>query len=149
MPHIYSRNCPFSFNNLHPHLIHPPLDLPQCHSTRSGQTDRQIGLATSLLQELLIRLIVSDAANNISRVGYVTASVRGRLLVIRANNNKKAVLTQRLPRDVPYSDRTIRQYAHGLLLESTFIPSIVPIAGLYRQKIQKLPSLWPLRRNRK
>jgi len=33
--------------------------------------------------------------------------------------NKKAELSQRLPRDAP--DRTIRQYAHGLL---------VPIAGL-------------------
>jgi len=45
--------------------------------------------------------------------------------------NKKAVLSQRLPRDAP--DRRIRQYAHGLLLESPFVPSIVPIAGQYGQ----------------
>ena len=32
------------------------------------------------------------------------------------------------------SDHTIRQYAHGLLLESPFVPSSIPIAGLYEQK---------------
>jgi len=32
------------------------------------------------------------------------------------------------------SDRTRRQYAHGLLLESPFVPPWVPIAGLYGQK---------------
>ena len=28
-----------------------------------------------------------------------------------------------LKRDAPYSDHTNRQYAHGLLLESPFVPS--------------------------
>jgi len=33
------------------------------------------------------------------------------------------------------SDHTIPQYAHGLLLESQFVPlHLVPIAGLYGQK---------------
>jgi len=36
-------------------------------------------------------------------------------------NNKKVVLSQTLPRDV--RDHTIWQYAHGLLLESWFVPS--------------------------
>ena len=35
--------------------------------------------------------------------------------------NKKAVLSQKLPRDA--RDHTIRQYTHGLLLESPFVPS--------------------------
>ena len=37
------------------------------------------------------------------------------------NINNTAVLLQRLPRDVPCV--SIRQYAHGLLLESAFVPS--------------------------
>ena len=43
----------------------------------------------------------------------------------------KAVLSQRLPRDAPH--RTIRQYAHGLLLE-LHLYHLVLIAGLYGQK---------------
>jgi len=57
--------------------------------------------------------------------------------------DKKAVLSQRLPCDALYSDRTIRQYAHGLLLESPFIPSSTD-CGAVRAKIrQKCPSQWP------
>ena len=41
MPHIYPQNCPFPFDDLHPHLTHPSLDRP--HSppqTSSRSTDR-------------------------------------------------------------------------------------------------------------
>jgi len=54
------------------------------------------------------------------------------------------VLSQRLPRDA--RDRTIRQYTHGLLLESLFVhvqSSSLPIAGLYGQNKAKRPSQTP------
>ena len=65
--------------------------------------------------------------------------------------NKKAVLLQRLPCDAPYSGRTIRQYAHGLLLESAFVLyHLVPIAGLtyftFRMPCSSVTSMqWLLR----
>jgi len=53
-PQIHLQNCPFPFDDNHRHLIHPSLDRshspfqtasgsnqPFCHSTLSGQTDRQ------------------------------------------------------------------------------------------------------------
>ena len=52
-PQIYPQNCPFPFDDHHPHLIHPSLDRPLsppqtasgsnqtfCHSTLFRQTDR-------------------------------------------------------------------------------------------------------------
>jgi len=53
--------------------------------------------------------------------------------------NKKAVLLQRLPRDA--RDRTIRQYAHGLLLESPFVPSSTDCWAIRAR--QKRPYQWP------
>jgi len=54
-PLIHHQNCPFPSNDHYPHLIHPSLDHPHspsqtasgsnqpfCHSTFSGQIDRQI-----------------------------------------------------------------------------------------------------------
>ena len=60
-----------------------------------------------------------------------------------SNRNKKAVLSQRLPRNAPYL--SIRQYAHGLLLESPFVPSTCSTdCWAVRAKIkQKRPSRWP------
>ena len=44
---------------------------------------------------------------------------------VHSKDNKKVVLSQRLPRDAHHApDRRIRQYAHGLLLERPFVPSI-------------------------
>jgi len=53
MPHVYPQNCPFPFDDLHPRLIHPSLDLlhsppqtasrsnqPFYHNSLAGQTDR-------------------------------------------------------------------------------------------------------------
>jgi len=39
------------------------------------------------------------------------------------------------------SDRTIRQYAHGLLLESSFVPSTR--WAVWAKIRQKRPSWWP------
>jgi len=57
------------------------------------------------------------------------------------NNYKKAVLSQRLPRDAP--DRTIRQYAHSVLLESPFVPSSTDCWAVRAKIKQKRPSRWP------
>ena len=54
--------------------------------------------------------------------------------------DKKAVLSQRLPRDAPYSDRTIWQYAYGLLLESPFEPSSTDCWAVWAKIRQKRPS---------
>jgi len=59
------------------------------------------------------------------------------------SNDKKAVLSQRLPRDAPYSDRTVRQYAHGLLLESPIVPSSTDCWAVRAKIRQKRPSRWP------
>jgi len=61
MPHIYSQNCPFPFNHLHPHLMHPSIDRPHsspqttsrsnqplCHNTPSGHTDRPTDRQTDI-----------------------------------------------------------------------------------------------------
>ena len=59
MPHIYSQNCPFPFDNLHPHLIDPyldPLTIPNgiqiqpalFHRSPTGQTDRQTDKSTHM-----------------------------------------------------------------------------------------------------
>jgi len=55
--------------------------------------------------------------------------------------NKKAVISQRLPHDAP--DRTIRQYAHVLLLESPFVPSSTDCWTIRAKIRQKRPSWWP------
>ena len=47
------------------------------------------------------------------------------------------------------SDRTIRQYAHGLLLETPFVPSSTDCWAIRAKIRQKRPSWWPQRRNRK
>ena len=52
-----------------------------------------------------------------------------------AFKNKKALLSQRLLRDA--CDRTIRQYAHGLLPESPFVPSSTDWQNKYRQNKAK------------
>jgi len=83
MPHIYPQNCPFLFDDLLPHLIHPSLDRlrspsqtasrsnqPFCRITPSGQTDRQTRQAVTwdwrqVCTLSRLRLIVSDAANNV------------------------------------------------------------------------------------
>jgi len=52
-PQLHPQNCPFPFDDNHPHIIHPFLDRPHsppltasgsnqpfCHSTLSGHTDR-------------------------------------------------------------------------------------------------------------
>jgi len=57
--------------------------------------------------------------------------------------NKKALISQRLPRDAPYSHRTIRQYAHALLLESLFVPSSTDCWAVRAKIRQKRPSWWP------
>jgi len=57
--------------------------------------------------------------------------------------NKKAVPLQRLPRDAPYSVSTIRQYAHGLLLKSPFVPSSTDCWAVRAKIRQKRPSQWP------
>jgi len=41
------------------------------------------------------------------------------------------------------SDRKIRQYAHGLLLESPFIPSSTDRWAVLAKIRQKRPSRWP------
>jgi len=78
-PHL-PRKFPFLFDVFYPRLIHSSLDRPHspsqtvsrsnqpfCHSTPSGQTDRQTD--TSDRRQVCstksrLRLIVSDAANN-------------------------------------------------------------------------------------
>jgi len=55
--------------------------------------------------------------------------------------NKKAVLSQRLPRNA--RDHTIRQYARGLLLESLFVPSSTDCSAVRAKIRQKRPSWWP------
>jgi len=47
------------------------------------------------------------------------------------------------------SDRTIRQYAHGLLLESLFVPFSSDCWAVRAKIRQKRPSWWPWRRDRK
>jgi len=51
------------------------------------------------------------------------------------------MLSQRLPRDA--RGRTIRQYAHGLLLESSFVPSRIDCWAVRAKMGQKRPSRWP------
>jgi len=41
------------------------------------------------------------------------------------------------------SDRTIRQYAHDLLLESPFVPSSTDCWAVRAKVKQKRPSQWP------
>ena len=41
------------------------------------------------------------------------------------------------------SDQAIRQYAHGLLLESQFLPSSTECLAVRAKIRQKRPSLWP------
>jgi len=41
------------------------------------------------------------------------------------------------------SDRTIRQYAHGLLLEIPFVPSSADHWAVWAKIRQKRPYLWP------
>jgi len=41
------------------------------------------------------------------------------------------------------SDRTIRQYAHGLLPESPFVPSSTDRWAVQAKIRQKRPSRWP------
>jgi len=67
---------------------------------------------------------LSRTLSVIHRLGL--AMINSHIHVLRRytrNINKKAELMQRFPRDALYYDRTIRQYAHGLLLESPFVPS--------------------------
>ena len=47
------------------------------------------------------------------------------------------------------SDRKIRQYAHGLLLETPFVTSSTDCWAIRAKIRQKRPSWWPQRRNRK
>jgi len=41
------------------------------------------------------------------------------------------------------SDHTVRQYAHGLLLESQFVPSSINCWAVRGKIRQKQPSRWP------
>jgi len=41
------------------------------------------------------------------------------------------------------SDHTIRQYTHGLLLESSFVPSSTDCWAVRAKIRQKRPSPWP------
>ena len=72
MPHIYPRNCPFPFDDLHPSSNPPiprlaalttPSDIQIQSAVLPHQTDRQMGWTTSLYTKSHLRLIVSDAAN--------------------------------------------------------------------------------------
>jgi len=41
------------------------------------------------------------------------------------------------------SDNTLRQYTHGLLLESQFLPSSTDCWAVWAKIRQKRPSWWP------
>ena len=72
------------------------------------------------------------------------------LFSLSKNKNKKAGLSQRWLCDAPYkttsgynSDHTVRQYAHGLLQESPFVPSSTDCWAVGVKIRQKRPSRWP------
>jgi len=79
MPQIHPK-LPLSFENYHPHLIHPSLERPHspsqtasgstqlfCHNTLSGQTDRQTdrwSRQETCTNTRLCSIDYNDAANN-------------------------------------------------------------------------------------
>ena len=68
----------------------------------------------------------SQILNNISDVGFLTQ-------VMQTNN----------PESGFNSNHTIRQYAHGLLLESQFLPSSTDCLTVQAKIRQKRPYRWP------
>ena len=93
-----------------------------CTASAHGQYPRQ---ATPVTHALWSRgpLHSSQILNNISDVVYV----------MQTNN----------PESGFNSDHTIRQYAHGLLLESQFLPSSTDCLAVRAKMRQKRPSRWP------
>ena len=93
-----SQNCTFPFDDCHSHLIHPSLDRPHsppktasgstqpfCHSTLSGQTDRQTdgwSRRETCTNTRLRSIDYSDAANN-NKISWNFRNFKARFLADR------------------------------------------------------------------
>jgi len=169
MPQIHLQNCPFPFDNHHPHLIHQSLDRllspsqmasrsnqPFCHSSLL-RTDRWATRMFCTISALLDMLIKRDMLIIITIIITDSKSLQQQLTSqISTRNPAEARMADRtvspgylhLSRTIIVAKttsgfHTVRQYAHGLLLESQFLPSSTDCLAVRAKIRQKRPSLWP------
>ena len=92
-------------------------------------------------------MAATQKMNFLTLVSYSLLQTLFRQDVPFCHNTNRHRQTDRQTNDT--LDHTIRKYAHGLLLESPFVPSSTDCWAIPAKIRQKRPSRWPQRQNRK